>query len=88
MKRAVSARRTLAHWRLRSGSGQGVEFSSSHGAQLEPLQGLLDTLRTGLSGYYPDWEGVKAAGPLAIAALCQQSTTFDVDNPYYQPYTT
>lgn len=85
MKRAISARRTLAHRRLRSGSGQGLESSSTHGAQLEPLQGLLDTLRPGLSGYYPDWEGVKAAGPLAIAALCQQSTTFDVDNPYYQP---
>jgi hypothetical protein len=85
MKRAISARRTLAHRRLRTGSGQGLESSSTHGAQLQPLQGLLDTLRPGLSGYYPDWEGVKAAGPLAIAALCQQSTTFDVDNPYYQP---
>ena len=85
MKRAISARRTLAHRRLRSASAQGLESSLSHGVQLQPLQGLLDPLRPDLSGYYPDWEGVKAAGPLAIAALCQQSTTFDVDNPYYQP---
>jgi len=86
MKRVMSARRTSALRRLRPGSDQGLGSSSSHGATLVPLHELLGPLRPGLCGYYPDWERVKAAGPLAIAALCQQSTTFDVDNPYYQTF--
>lgn len=86
MKRVMSVRRTSALRRLRPGSDQGLGSSSSHGATLVPLHELLGPLRPGLCGYYPDWERVKAAGPLAIAALCQQSTTFDADNPYYQTF--
>ena len=86
MKRVMSARRTSALRRLRPGSDQGLGSSSSHGATLVPLHELLGPLRPGSCGYYPGWERVKAAGPLAIAALCQQSTTFDADNPYYQTF--
>lgn len=84
MKRTLSRRRISIHQRLRSGSDQSLGFPTIQKASLESLQHLVNPLEPCPSGYYPDWVGVKPAGVLAIAALCQRSTTFSLDNPYYQ----
>ena len=84
MKRTFSRKRISAHQRLRSGLDHNLGLPSIQKAQLQPLQRLIDPFEPFPSGYYPDWLGVKPAGVLAIAALCQRSTTYSVDNPYYQ----